>query len=71
MKRNICIQIINDLDRKTLKRHDLIQFPQANSVLESMYHFDKEAIHQIIWDLEQKGLIKVVPYEGIKILREG
>ena len=70
MKRNICIQIVNDFDRKTLKRHGLIPFPLANSVLKSMYHFDEEAIHQIIRDLEQKGLIKVVPYERIKILRE-
>ena len=65
------IQIIKDLDTKTLKRCGLIPFPQANSVLESMYHFDKEAIHQIIWDLEQEGLIRVVPYKGIEILWEG
>ncbi len=61
-------RIVHELTRRTYNRRGIIPFPEVNRVLGPVFHANKEARQEILFELRQQGLIEVVPFRGIKIL---
>ena len=57
---------------QVLERHNtnqIIPFPELFSIF-SWYHINKDEARRVLYDLEKKGVLKIVPFHGIRLLRQ-
>ncbi len=64
-------KIVDALEKKTVKRNGIIPFPEVNCVLGRVFHFNYEARHHVLYELNKQQLIELIPYHGIRILKSG
>ncbi len=62
-------KIIDALQTKTVKRNGIIPFPEVNCVLGRVFHFNYQARHHVLYELNKQQLIEIIPYHGIRLLR--
>ncbi len=60
-------KIVDALQTKTIKRNGIIPFPEVNCVLGRVFHFNYEARHHVLFELQKRRLIELVPYHGIRL----
>ncbi len=63
-------KIIKALDKIDMKRNAIIPFPEVNRVMSWMFHCGRNDRQILISELERLGFVEVVPFHGIKILRQ-
>ena len=63
-------KIIKALDKIDMKRNAIIPFPEVNRVMSWMFHCGRSDRQILISELERLGFVEVVPFHGIKILRQ-
>ncbi len=62
------VKILNRCKDKTPS--GIIRFPEVYHTLSWMLHLNKREARRFIKELENYGLVKVIPFNGIRILRE-
>ena len=62
------VKILNRCKDKTPS--GIIRFPDVYHTLSWMFHLNKRESRKFIKELENYGFIKIVPFNGIRILRE-
>ncbi len=66
--KSLQFKIIEELERKTLNRRGVISLSEVHSVLEAVFHYNREARKQLLYELEKQGFIRLIPYQGIEII---
>lgn len=56
--------------RKGNIKNRIIPYPQVYHTLSTMFHLSKYDSRTVLYELECAGLLKNVPYHGIRILRK-
>ena len=67
-EKSLQFKIIEELERKTLNRRGVIPLSEVHSVLEAVFHYDREAGKQLLYELEKQGFIRLIPCLGIEII---
>ena len=67
-EKSLQFKIIEELERKTLNRHGIISLSEVHSVLEAVFHYNREAGKQLLYELEKQGFIRLIPCQGIEII---
>ena len=62
------VKILNRCKDKTPS--GIIRFPEVYHTLSWMLHLNKREARRFIKELENYGFVKVIPFNGIRILRE-
>jgi len=63
------LKFLNALGSRTYNKNGIIPFPEISRVL-SWWRIRKEERDDILYNLQQEGYLKVVPFRGV-ILEEG
>lgn len=62
-------KFLNALETRAFRRGDIISFPEVRRVL-SWYRFRKENLEDLFNEFKRLGLIEIVPYHGIRLLKD-
>jgi hypothetical protein len=66
--RSLQYKIIEELERRTLNRRGVISLSEVHSVLEAVFHYNREAGKQLLYELEEQGFVRLIPCQGIEII---
>ena len=61
-------KIIEELERRTLNRRGVISLSEVHSVMEAVFHYNRGAGKQVLYELEKQGFIRLIPCQGIEII---
>jgi hypothetical protein len=61
-------KIVEELERRTLNQRGVISLSEVHSVLEAVFHYNREARKQLLYELEKQGFIRLIPCQGIEII---
>lgn len=58
------------LEQHAEKKGNIIAFSEVRRILAWLYHLDRREAHKFIDDLAKTGLVIIVPYHGLRIVKE-
>jgi hypothetical protein len=64
-------KVLSYLSRCPKSRSGIISFKHVFRTLSWLFHLDKDEAWQFLKELRELGLVEIVPYRGIRILRGG
>jgi hypothetical protein len=67
--KSLQFKIIEELEFRTLNQRGVISLPEVYSVLEAVFHYNRKAGKQLLYELEKQGFIRLIPCQGIEIIR--
>jgi hypothetical protein len=62
-------KILLALETRGIWRNSILPFPEVKRVL-SWFRLGKETRDELLHDLRERGIIEIIPYHGIKILKK-
>ncbi len=66
--KSLQFKIIEEFERRTLNQRGIISLSEVHSVLDVVFHYNREAGKHLLHELEKQGFIRLIPYQGIEII---
>jgi hypothetical protein len=66
--KSLQFKIIEELESRTLNQCGVIPLSEVHSVMEAVFHYNREAGKQLLYELEKQGFIRLIPCHGIEII---
>jgi hypothetical protein len=67
--KSLQFKIIEELESRTLNQRGIISLSEVHSVLEAVFHYNREAGKQLLYELEKQRFIRLIPCQGIEIIQ--
>lgn len=67
-KNALLVQMLNAILSRTAPEKGVVRFPFVHAVLGRNYHLNKNERYFFIGEMRREGLIKIIPFHGIKIV---
>lgn len=64
-------KVLKRLQEYPYKRREIIPYAVVYSLFGSCLRFSKNSTVEVLAELEKQGVIEIVPYNGIRILKDG
>jgi hypothetical protein len=67
-KEDILAQMLYAIVKRVHPGNEIYRFPFVHTILGRIYHLNKNERYFFIGEMRREGLIKIVPFHGIKII---